>query len=155
VQSFALLVLSAEVDADAVHAMPLILGVPEPLALEDMPKMAPAVVAHNLRPHHAETRIRSLADCARDCIPEGGPAAARIKLVVRLVEGCIAAGARVDAGVGVVLVKGAGAGRFGALLAEDAELLYDMLESVRQLERVADVPGESCACHSPSVFCTG
>lgn len=154
VQSFALFVLCAKVDADTVHTMPLILGVSKSLALEDMPKMSTAVVANNLRPHHAQPRIGSLSDCARDGIPEGGPAAARVELVVRFVEGRVAAGAGVHAGVGVVLVVGAGAGRFSAFLAEDAELLCELLERVRRLERF-HVPGDSCACHSPSVFCTG
>jgi hypothetical protein len=44
--------------------------------------------------------------------------------VVCLVKGGFAAAARVHACVGVVLIVGAGAGRLGAFLAENAELLY-------------------------------
>lgn len=39
------------------------------------------------------------------------------------VQRCVARGAGVDAGAGEVLVEGGGAGRFGAFLADDAELL--------------------------------
>jgi hypothetical protein len=112
--------------------MPLVLGVSKALALEDVPKMSAAVVAHNLRPHHAHCAIGPLAHSARHSVPEGGPAAARVEFVVRLVERRLAAAARVDTGVGVVLVEGAGPGRLGALLAEDAELLCEVLVSMRR-----------------------
>jgi hypothetical protein len=122
-QSLALLVIRTEINANAVHTMPLVLGVAKPLALEDMSKMSATVVAHNLRPHHAKAGVWSLSNSAWYSIPECRPTAARIEFVVRFVERRVAAGARVDAGVRVMLVVCAGAGHFGALLAEDAELL--------------------------------
>jgi hypothetical protein len=125
IQSLALLILGTKVDADTVHAMPLILGVAKPLALEDVAQMTSAVVAHNLRPHHAQARVWSLANSTRYCIPKGRPSTARIELMVGLVERCVAAGARVHAGIGVVLVVCARAGHFCTLLTENAELLCD------------------------------
>jgi hypothetical protein len=119
------LVLWAEVDTDAVHAMSLILRVVELFALEDVPQMSSAVVAHNLRP----PTVRSLFDGTGEGVPEGGPPAAGIELVVRFVERRIAALAGVDAGFRVVLIEWAGTGVFGALLAEDSELLCAMLAS--------------------------
>jgi hypothetical protein len=118
------LVLGAKVDGDAVHTMPLILGIPKLFAFEDMAQVPSTVVAHDLRPHHAEPGIRALANSIRERVPEGRPAAAGVELVVGLVERRAAAGAGVHAGVGVVLVELAGAGRFGSFLAEDAELLW-------------------------------
>jgi hypothetical protein len=120
-----LLVVRAEVDADTVDTMPLILRVSEPLALEDVPQMPSAVVAHNLRAHHTKTWIGSLAHCAWDSIPEGRPPAARIEFVVRFVQRCLAARAGIHTSVRVVLIVCAGTGSFGALLAQDAELLYN------------------------------
>jgi hypothetical protein len=76
IQSLGLLVLGTEVDANAVHTMPLVLGIAKALALEDMPKMSTTVVAHDLGPHHAQAGIGSLANSARHGVPEGGPAAA-------------------------------------------------------------------------------
>jgi len=134
----------------------LILGVTEPLALEDMSQVTPAVIADNLRPHHAKTGVRLLSHRARNGIPERRPPAARVELVVCLVEGRFAAGALVDAGVGVVLVVCAGAGHFGAFLSEDAELLYRGVSDYALMIRTGIVvPGDSCACHSPSGFWTG
>jgi hypothetical protein len=151
-----LLLLRAKVDADAVHAMPLILWIAKLLALEDMPQMPTAVIAHNLRPHHAHSRVRPLSDRAGHGVPECGPAAARVELVVGLVQWRVAAGARVDAGVGVVLVEFAGAGGLGAFFAQDAELLWVVLEGCGMWKCIrGGVPGDSSVCHSPSVFCTG
>jgi hypothetical protein len=123
IQSLSLLVLGTEVDADAVHTVSLILRVSEALALENVPEMSTTVVAYDFRPHHAHAGVSSLADSARHCVPESGPAAAWVELVVCLVEGCVATGASVDTSVGVVLVKGTGTGRLCTFLAEDAELL--------------------------------
>jgi hypothetical protein len=122
-QSRACIVLRAEVDADTVDTVPLILGVSKPLALEDVAQVSSTVVAYNLGPHHAEAGVGLLPNGAWHGVPECRPPASRIELVVRLVQWCVAAGASVDAGIGVVLVEGAGAGHFGALLAEDAKLL--------------------------------
>ena len=47
------LILRAEVDADTVDTMPLVLGVAESLALENVSQVTSAVVANNLGPHHA------------------------------------------------------------------------------------------------------
>jgi hypothetical protein len=76
IQSFRLLILGAKVDADAVHAVPLVLGVSKALTLENVPKMSATVVAHNLRPHHAHCAIGPLANSTRHGVPEGGPATA-------------------------------------------------------------------------------
>jgi hypothetical protein len=78
--------------------MPVILGISKLLALEDMPQMASAVIAHNLRPHHAEARVRSLSNSTWHGVPEGGPSTARVELVVCFVEGRVAGRAAVDAG---------------------------------------------------------
>jgi hypothetical protein len=107
--------------------MPVVLGIPKLLALENMPQMASAVIAHNLRPHHAQARIRPLSDRARYGIPEGGPSTTRVELVVCFVERGVAGRAAVDAGGGGVLVEFARAGHFGAFLAEDAELFCKVL----------------------------
>jgi hypothetical protein len=116
-------ILRAKIDTDTVHTVPLVLGVPKLLALEDMSQVPSAVIAHNLRAHHAQTAILLLAHGAWHRVPEGGPPAARVEFVVGFVEWRVAPAARVDACVGVVLIVSAGAGHFGALLAEDAELL--------------------------------
>jgi hypothetical protein len=142
-----------KVDTDTVHTVPLILRVPKPLALENMPQMPTAVIAHNLRP----SAIRSLANRVGHGVPERRPSAARVELVVRFVERRFARGARVDAGGRVVLVVFAGAGVLGTFLAEDAELLWVVLDDVPCVEVCVwgGLPGDSCVCHSPSVFCTG
>ena len=103
--------------------MSLILGVSKPLSLENMSQMTSAVVTNNFSAHHAETWVRLLTNSAGYGVPKGRPSAAGVKLVICFVERRIAAAARVDAGVGVVLVVGAGTGGLGAFLAEDAELL--------------------------------
>jgi hypothetical protein len=114
--------------------------------------MPSAVVANNFRP----PAIRSLPDGIGKRVPEGGPPAAGIELVVCFVERRVAALAGIDAGFRVVLVEWAGAGVFGALLAKNAELLWAILAYARGVVWVkGDVPGDSCVCHSPSGFCTG
>lgn len=122
--SFSFLILRGEVDRNAVYTMPLVLWIAKSLALENMSQVTSTVVAYNLRPHHAKTRVRLLSDSARHGIPEGGPSTARVELVVCFVQRCVASGARVNARVGIVLVVCAGAGHLSALLSEDAELLY-------------------------------
>lgn len=117
------LILRTKVNTDTVHTMSLILGVSKPLSLEDMSQMTSAVVTNNFSAHHAETWVRLLTNSAGYGVPKGRPSAAGVKLVICFVERRIAAAARVDAGVGVVLVVGAGTGGLGAFLAEDAELL--------------------------------
>lgn len=85
--------------------------------------MPSAIRTHNLRPLHAERAIHVPRHSTRDGIEERRPAAARLELLVRLVERSVAAGAGVDARGGHVLVIFARVGSFGALLAKDAELL--------------------------------
>ena len=122
--SFSFLILRGKVDRNAVYTMPLVLWIAKSLALENMSQVTSTVVAYNLRPHHAKTRVRLLSDGAWHGIPEGGPSAARVELVVCFVQRCVASGARVNARVGIVLVVCAGAGHLSTLLSEDAELLY-------------------------------
>lgn len=102
--------------------MPLILWISKLLALEYVSQMSSAVVAHNFYPHHAQPRVGLLAHCARYCVPESGPAAARVELVVGFVERRVAATACVDAGSRIVLVELTGAWHFGSFLAQDTEL---------------------------------
>jgi hypothetical protein len=102
--------------------MPLILGVPKLLPLENMSQMPSAVITHNLRPHHAERGIGFLPHSPRHSIPERRPSAPRVELVIRFVQRRVASRARVDACVWVVLIVCTAAGWLGALLAENAEL---------------------------------
>ena len=136
--------------------MPLILWVTESLSLEDVSKMTTAVIADNLSPHHAQARVRSLTDGAWNSVPECRPPAARVELVVRFVEGRVAAGACVHAGIRIVLIVLARAGHFGPFLAENTELLCGLLVLMPLDHGVLAVsmrvPGDSWACHSPSVF---
>jgi hypothetical protein len=136
--------------------MSLILGVTKSLSLEDVPQVTSTVVADDLRPHHTKTRVRLLSHRTWYGIPECGPSAARVELVVCFVEGRIASSALVDTGVGVVLVVSPGTGHLCALLSQNAELLYGHVSNTMRMRRLeVDVPGDSCACHSPSGFCTG
>ena len=100
----ALLGLGREVDTHPIDAVPLILGIAKPLPLEDVSQMPATVVANNLRPHHAQTRIGPLSNSVREGVPEGGPPAPRVELVVGLVKRRFASRARVDTSVRVVLV---------------------------------------------------
>lgn len=116
--------------------MSLILGVTKPLALENMSQVTPTVVADNLRPHHAKTGVRLLSDSARYGIPERGPSAARVELVVCFVKGRVASGALVDTDIGAVLVVCAGTGHLGTLLSKDAELLYRRVSKCALMRRL-------------------
>jgi hypothetical protein len=93
------------------------------LALEDVTEMATTVGADNLSTLHAEGAVGVSGYGTRDSIEEGRPAAARLELVVSLVERSLAASTGVDTLRGHVLVKVAAVGRLGALVTEDAELL--------------------------------
>jgi len=84
--------------------------------------MSAAVGAHNLRPLHAETRVRVSRHRAGEAVEVRRPAAAGLELVVCFVQGCVTGSTGVDARAGHVLVVLAGEGRFGALFAEDPEL---------------------------------
>lgn len=102
--------------------MPLIRRSRIPLALENMPQVPPTVTAGNLRPLHAKRAIRMPGDSPRDGIKVSRPAAPGLELLVRRVEGCMAACAGVDALGWVVGVVFACSGPLGAFFAKDAEL---------------------------------
>lgn len=106
-----------------------------------MAQMATAVAAHNLCSLHAKRPIGVSRHSAWNRIEEGRPSAARLELVVRLVEGRVAASASVGALLGVVLVIFAGKGGFGALLAQNAELLCSRKVSVSHLTLMARCRG--------------
>lgn len=86
--------------------------------------MATAVGTHDLDAAHADSPILNTLHGSRDAVEVSRPAATGLELGVGCVQGRVAAGARVHALVRVVLVVGAGAGGFGAFLAEDAELFW-------------------------------
>lgn len=112
-----------ELDAHRVNAVPLVGRRGVSLALEDVPQVSTAVAANNLRSLHAESAVGMPCHSAGDGVEERGPAAAGLELVLRGVNGLVAAGAVVCAGGRGVLVIFAGERGFGALLAEYAELL--------------------------------
>jgi len=93
------------------------------LALENVTKMAATVGADNLSALHSESAVGMSSHSTRHGIEESGPAAARLELVVGLVERSLTASTGVDTLGGHVLVKVAAVGGLGALFAEDAELL--------------------------------
>lgn len=84
-----------ELDAHRIDAMSLVRRRRVSLALEYMSQMASTVAAHNLRPLHAESAVGVPCHGARDSVEESRPAAARLELVLRGVDGCLAAGASV------------------------------------------------------------
>ena len=116
-------VIGREIQADAVDAVTLVGGRGESLALEDVAEMAAAIGADDLGAGHAPGAVLVARDSAWDAVKVGRPAAARLELVVGLVQRRITAGAGVDTRVGEELVVLAREGRLGALLPEDAELL--------------------------------
>jgi hypothetical protein len=93
------------------------------LALENVTEMTTTVGADDLSALHTESAVGVSGHSTRDGIEESGPSAARLELVIGLVERSIAAGTGVSTLRGHVLVKVAAVGRLGALFAEDAELL--------------------------------
>ena len=94
------------------------------LSLEHMSQMASTVTAHDLRSLHTESAINVSRHSAGDVIEVRRPSAAGLELVGGFVERGVAGGAGVDALGGHVLVIFAGEWGFGALVAEDAELLW-------------------------------
>ena len=104
--------------------MPLIRRRREALPLKDVTQVAAAVGAHNLGAAHPQRAVLVAGHGSGDAVKVGGPAAARLELLLRLVQGRGASGARVDTFLWVVLVELAGAGGFGSLFTEDAELLW-------------------------------
>lgn len=93
------------------------------LSLEDVTKVSTTVGANNLSTLHTKGTVDMSGHSTRNSIEKGRPTAARLELVVCLVEGSFTAGAGVDTLGGHVLVKVAAVGGLGALFAEDAELL--------------------------------
>ena len=118
------LVFWGEVQADAVHAMPLVGGCGISLALENMAEVTAAVGADDLGSRHAMAAVHMAGDGAGDAVKVSGPPAARLKFVVRLVEWRIATGAGINALARVVLVKLPSSRGLRSLLPEDTELLY-------------------------------
>jgi len=128
------LIVLVKLEANAIHAMPLVCRRRVPFALEDMAEVAPAVGAHNLGAQHAMRAVLVPLHGARDAVEVGRPAAARLELVRGLVERRVTAGARVDAFLSEVLVVLAREGRLRTLLSQDAELLW--LTLVAELVRI-------------------
>ena len=81
-----------------------------------MSKMASTVGAHNLGSRHSERAISVTLHCTRYAVEIRWPSAARLKLVVRLVEWRITAGASVDTVVWLVLVVFTGSWWLSTLL---------------------------------------
>ena len=104
--------------------MPFIRRRVKPFSLEHVAQMAAAVAAHDLGPRHAKGAVLVPRHGAREAVKVGRPAAPRVELVRGLVQRRVAAGTGVHARRRVVLVELAGAGGFGALFAEDAELFW-------------------------------
>lgn len=111
-----------ELQTDTVHTVPLVRRRRIALSLENVSQMASTVRTHYLGPLHAKGVVRMSRHSARQAVEVGGPSAARFKLMICLVEWCIAPSASVDALRGHVLIVFACEGSFGALFAEDAEL---------------------------------
>ena len=103
--------------------MTLIGGGRVSFALENVTEMAATVGADNLSTLHAESAVGVSGHSTGHGIEESGPAAARLELVVGLVERSLTASTGVDTLRRHVLVKVAAVGGLGALFAKDAELL--------------------------------
>ena len=116
------LVFRRKAQADAVDAVTLVSGRVETLALEHMSEMATAIGTHNLGACHAKGAVLVADDGPGDAVKVGGPPTSGAEFVAGLVQRRVAAGAAVDALLGVMLVVGARARSFGALFTEDAEL---------------------------------
>lgn len=84
--------------------------------------MTAAVGADNLGSNGAEASVLVPGDGAGDAIEVRRPAAARVELVRRLVERCVACSASVGALFGVVLVILSSARGFSSLFSENPEL---------------------------------
>lgn len=113
----------SKTQTDTIHTMTLISGRRVPFTLKDMTKMPATVAANNLGSLHSETAIDMSLDSSRDGVKVRRPAAARLELVICLVERSVAASAVVYTLRRVVGIVLAGAGSFGSFLAENAELL--------------------------------
>jgi hypothetical protein len=124
-------------------------------SLKDVTQMSTAVRAHNFCPFHTECSISVSGYCARDIIEVCGPSAARLELVGSFVERGVAASAGIDASIRHVLVIYTGAGSFGALLSEDAELLCQSCQLELCIKGGGELPFDNTARHSSSLFWRG
>lgn len=103
--------------------MPLVRRRAVALSLEYMTQVSAAVRAYDLRPFHAKSLVCMSRHSTGDVVVVCRPAAAGLELLICSVQRCVAARAGEDALLGVELVVLAGKGSFGALFAEDSELL--------------------------------
>jgi hypothetical protein len=113
-----------EVDADTIDTMSLVRWSRISLSLEDMSQMTTTIAAHNLRPRHSKCAISVSGHSSWHGIEECRPSTTTLELVLRGVERCVAGGAVVCPLCWGVFVVFAGEWRFGALFADDSELLY-------------------------------
>ena len=93
-----------------------------------MAQVAATRTADDLGATHAEGAVGMARHGAGDAVEVRGPAAAGLELVAGFVERRGTGGARVDARGRHVFVVGAGEGRLGAFLAEDAELFWGVCQ---------------------------
>lgn len=102
--SLCLRIALVELDAHRVDTVSLVRRRRVALSFEHMSQVSSAVAAYNLCPLHAKCAVGVSGHGTRDGVEEGGPAAARLELVLSSVDGRIAAGASVGAGSWRVLV---------------------------------------------------
>lgn len=89
-----------------------------------MAKMTTAVRANDLCPLHAKCAICMSRHRAGNCVEESWPSASALELRIGCVQWRLAGGTGVYTLLRVMLIVFAAVGRFGALLSDDAELLY-------------------------------
>jgi len=118
------IVLIMKLQTDAVDTMSLIGRRRITLSLKNMPQVPATVRADDLSTLHTKCAVCMSRHSARNAVKVRWPAAARLKLVVGLVQRSLAAGAGVDAGCGRMLIVLACEGGFGAFFSEDAELFW-------------------------------
>ena len=115
-------IIRIEIQADAVHAMPLIRWSGITFALENVSQMPTTIAAYYFCSLHSKCAICMSRNSAWDVIEICRPTAARLEFVVCFVEWRIATSTRVDACFGHMLVILAGKWSFSALLSKNAEL---------------------------------
>jgi len=118
------LLIITEVDADTVDTVPLIRRRRVTLALEHVSQMTATIATHYLRPRHAECTVRVPSYSSGHSIEESWPSTSTLELVLRGIEGCIAADAVISSLARSVFVVFASEGGFGSLFAEDSELFW-------------------------------
>ena len=89
-------IILVELQAHAVHTMPLVRRGRVSLSLENVSQMTSAVRAHDLRPLHTECAISVSCHSPRNVVEICRPAAARLEFVIGFVKRRVAAGAGVD-----------------------------------------------------------